>query len=834
MRSAGSASSSASDVGSPWCSVTSHRHGPALRSFASRAITERIGTAAAGLAAQRRASARDPTRPASRRSPASRRPPPRGSGRRSRARCAKSICCAACRGASSPSSCAADPARRGGSRARAGRGADAHVAAGGIALRDDRWRVRLLAIVDVAIGEAELTAELAAELLLGPFGGLDPLDAAPAAARAARRGARGRGRSPRATNCSSRRSRHPARLVTIDSRSGARRIPAGRHPRQRCAASDGSIEELLWIAWDRSGLATPGATRRSGPGSPPSRRTATSTASSPCSARRSDFVERRPRRHAPRPAEFLAEVLDAEVPEDLLAARNRRRGARHHPVRDRRARVRHRGASPPCRTASGRTCGRAVPCSRRSTSCAALDADGGAGQRSTTASWCSTTSCACSRSPSSRASERVVLAAVANDDEAPSPFFALLPVGDRARSALDSTTQPPLSLRGVTGRLRRTLVDPRRRTRRRPRPPHRLAELARRGLPGADPADWHGLVPPRPTAGPLFDERDDPGLPVEHRAPRGVAARLVPRDDRGRRLGRRRRRRHDPALGDGDRRRPARSRASGRRSSRAGASSSSRRPGSPSGSARLARAVHRGSRRVPRRLPRAGSRSSPQRAASRWLRRAAGVSTADDYGDPTSAAPRRSRCAGRSTGSSARRRLGRHRRPQDRPPDHLRRRDRRALRNSARTSSPTRRGSSTRRSSRASAGTHRGGRREAALRARGHRRQALPRGRAAAARRRRARRGRGAHPCRRRRSSPPRSSRALSSWSSSAGSARRRGCGCTGCGRCPVIDAVDIARALDLDPPDRRSRSPSSRRRSSRRSSSPARAAARPRRWRTG
>jgi RecB family exonuclease len=101
----------------------------------------------------------------------------------------------------------------------------------------------------------------------------------------------------------------------------------------------------------------------------------------------------------------------------------------------------------------------------------------------------------------SRASERVVLAAVANDDEARSVFFTLLP---EETPLLDSTSATPLTLRGVTGRLRRTLTD-----RRQPRPEIEaaaasLAELARLGAPGADPADWHGLDPISST-GPLHE-----------------------------------------------------------------------------------------------------------------------------------------------------------------------------------------------------------------------------------------------------------------------------------------------------------------------------------------
>jgi hypothetical protein len=109
----------------------------------------------------------------------------------------------------------------------------------------------------------------------------------------------------------------------------------------------------------------------------------------------------------------------------------------------------------------------------------------------------------------SRASERVVLSAVANDDEQRSIFFSLLPAGT---PLIDSTTRPPLSLRGYTGRLRRTLADPRSNRAEASAAAGSLAELARLGLPGASPDDWHGLEPISST-GPLFEGRSIPVSP---------------------------------------------------------------------------------------------------------------------------------------------------------------------------------------------------------------------------------------------------------------------------------------------------------------------------------
>jgi RecB family exonuclease len=109
----------------------------------------------------------------------------------------------------------------------------------------------------------------------------------------------------------------------------------------------------------------------------------------------------------------------------------------------------------------------------------------------------------------SRASERVVLSAVANDDEQRSLFFSLLPA---ATPLIDSATKPPLSLRGFTGRLRRTLADPRSNRADAAGAAGSLAELARLGLPGASPDDWHGLEPISST-GPLFEGGSIPVSP---------------------------------------------------------------------------------------------------------------------------------------------------------------------------------------------------------------------------------------------------------------------------------------------------------------------------------
>lgn len=101
----------------------------------------------------------------------------------------------------------------------------------------------------------------------------------------------------------------------------------------------------------------------------------------------------------------------------------------------------------------------------------------------------------------SRADRSLLVVAVVDDDHQASPFLTLMPEPDPHRAGLS-----PLSLRGLVGTLRRSL------TRRvRPADPAErraaasaLALLAGAGVPGAPPEEWYGVVAPSSTA-PLHD-----------------------------------------------------------------------------------------------------------------------------------------------------------------------------------------------------------------------------------------------------------------------------------------------------------------------------------------
>ncbi|WKK70946.1 hypothetical protein Q0F99_14640 [Rathayibacter oskolensis] len=127
----------------------------------------------------------------------------------------------------------------------------------GRALRDDHAARSLLVLVGVAIGERPLDAELAAELLLGPFGGVDRLGLRRLrlALRAEELAGDGiRASDPLLVEALS----APGRFATIDSAPArqAERLAVSIDRVRRLHDEGGSIEELLWSAWESSRVAS--------------------------------------------------------------------------------------------------------------------------------------------------------------------------------------------------------------------------------------------------------------------------------------------------------------------------------------------------------------------------------------------------------------------------------------------------------------------------------------------------------------------------------------------------------------------------------------------------
>lgn len=368
--------------------------------------------------------------------------------------------------------------------------------AAGRPLRDDSAARALFTVVDVGIGRTPLTPELAEVLLGGDYGGLDRL-----ALRRLRLALRaeelaGGGGRPSGELLVEALG-DASRLVTIDhsvGRAAAKlaRILSGVKTQSEAGAS---IEELLWFVWEQSGLAPDLQQRAFGAGisAAEANRHLDGVVALFTAAKR--FVERDPLKSA---SDFLFQVIDAEVPEDTLSPQStgdavlvttpsglvglefavvvvagvqeggwpnlRIRGSLLHPQEL-------------VRVVTGQ--GAAVIDERKQVLGDELRMFALA---------------------VSRARLQVVVSAVANDDEAPSVLFALLP---ESTPLVRTASLAPLSLRSMTGRLRRELASPSTSAVDRESAAASLARLAHERVPGAAPADWHGLIPVS-TTDPLY------------------------------------------------------------------------------------------------------------------------------------------------------------------------------------------------------------------------------------------------------------------------------------------------------------------------------------------
>jgi superfamily I DNA/RNA helicase/RecB family exonuclease len=472
-----------------------HRQGPALRAF-TRSITERIGTAAAGSQRRAAAAGREESRPLAQVITLT---PGRQLAAIARELRERHLMHGV------PWSDLAVIVRSGAQTAALRRAlalaeVPARTSVGGTALRDDRAARSLLTVVDVGIGRTALTAPLAVELLLGPFGGIDRLGLR--RLRLALRAEELAGDGNRSSDellvdaLSA-----PGRFATIDHRIGrsADRLASILGELRARAAEHATIEELLWHAWDRSGLADPWRDQALSAGITAAEANANLDGILALFTAAKRFVERRPGDEA---VLFLDAVLDADVPEDTLTPQPNDQavlvttpsgavglefdtvvvtGLQDGAWPNRRLRGSLLGAQELVRAVTG------------------LDSASIDERKLVLDDELRIFALAVSR-----ARREVVLAAVANDDEAASVFLSLVPAD---AASIDAGSLPPLSLRGLTGRLRRELTG-------------RgdaggaagaLARLAAERVPGADPADWHGLVEPSTTE-PLF--LDDERVPV--------------------------------------------------------------------------------------------------------------------------------------------------------------------------------------------------------------------------------------------------------------------------------------------------------------------------------
>jgi superfamily I DNA/RNA helicase/RecB family exonuclease len=380
----------------------------------------------------------------------------------------------------------------------------ARTSVGGVALRDDRAARALLGVVDVGMGRSALTAQLAVELLLSPFGGIDRL--ALRRLRLALRAEELAGGGNRSSDeLLVEALSAPGRFATIDHRIGrsADRLAQTLAALRVMADERGTIEELLWLAWDRSKLAIEWRNQALSAGITAAEANTNLDGILALFTAAKRFVERRPDDDA---VLFLDAVLDADVPEDTLTPQPNEQsvlvttppgtvglefdtvvvaGLQEGAWPNRRLRGSLLGAQDLIRAATGLD---AATIDERKL---VLDDE-----------------LRIFALAVSRARNRVVLAAVANDDESASVFLSLLPAG---AATIDTSALPPLSLRGLTGRLRRELTSPGRRGADREAAASALARLSAELVPGANPDDWHGLIEPS-TTDPLY--LDDQRVPI--------------------------------------------------------------------------------------------------------------------------------------------------------------------------------------------------------------------------------------------------------------------------------------------------------------------------------
>jgi superfamily I DNA/RNA helicase/RecB family exonuclease len=355
-----------------------------------------------------------------------------------------------------------------------------------VALRDDPTARALLDLLACAVGRTELTAQTATALLLGPFGGLDRLEL---------RRLRMTLRAEEVAGGGDRSSdellvevvEKPGRLVTIDHRSAraADRLARALERVRLGAAAGLGTDELLWTVWEGTNTGTHWRQAALGHGveAAEANRRLDGVVALFTAAKR--FGEREP--DSP-PAVFLTRMLDADVPEDTLAPTAHTdavlvttpsgvvgqefdtvvvAGLQDGLWPDMRVRGTLLGADDLVRAAAG---DRGVVLDERRLVLAdelrlfALSV--------------------------SRARRRVVLAACSDEDEAPSALFHLAPP---EALRLDAGA-PALSLRALTGRLRRELTRRGAREGERRQAASALVELAGAGVPLAHPDEWHGLA----------------------------------------------------------------------------------------------------------------------------------------------------------------------------------------------------------------------------------------------------------------------------------------------------------------------------------------------------
>ena len=370
----------------------------------------------------------------------------------------------------------------------------------GVALGAQRPVRDLVALVELgATDPLEWTPESIGDALLGTFGGFDPIEL-----RRLRTELRHRelqeGGTRSAGEVLASGLRHPLEFAMIDSREARRAARLGETlaALRKQSAEHATAHELLWTAWERSGLARSWreTARGQGPLAEQADRDLDAVAALFQAAKR--FTEREPDGEA---AVFLRAILDSDVAEDRI----------EQPAVIDAVRVLTPAA------AAGTAFDTVIVAGVQDGIWPNTRLRGGLLE-----TWRLADAVQFPDLPAagmldrrrsamhdelrlfvraiSRAGTQLIVTAVDDDDTGPSVLFEMLPTPEPA----SAIPEHPLSLRGLVARHRRALTAPRVPAAERRHAAGQLALLAAADVAGAAPEQWYGVAAPTSTA-PLRD-----------------------------------------------------------------------------------------------------------------------------------------------------------------------------------------------------------------------------------------------------------------------------------------------------------------------------------------
>jgi len=383
-------------------------------------------------------------------------------------------------------------------------------------LREDDAVSGILHYVRAALAETPVSAETLTALLLGPFGGMDPITLRRLRAALRREELAAGGDRPAAELlCAA--FDEPGGLIGIDTPEARRasRLADGLRKVRQLGAAGGTVHELLWEAWSASKVSAAWQRQAAAGGASGEEASQRLDALVALFAAAKLHVERQT---VDPPTAFITRVLESDVPDDTLAP----------------AAVVDRVTVMTPATALGTEFDTVVVAGLQDgvwpnlkargalfetdALADALLADGATGAPGVTG--------ATGGSPGqrravlhdelrlltraiSRASARLIVTAVDGEDASPSVFVDLFtggPGGVPVRR--DDAVEHPLTLRGVVAQLRRSLTGGALDGAEAQDAAGQLARLAEEGVAGAQPRSWYGVLTPTDTA-PLRDLRTE-------------------------------------------------------------------------------------------------------------------------------------------------------------------------------------------------------------------------------------------------------------------------------------------------------------------------------------